>query len=79
MSHMYLDNFWLRLAHELDRCRFLPDVLVEHMHPAAGKGEPDDVYRENDTHYAADEAAYARFVDDPWGLDAAVERCRAVL
>lgn len=39
LRHMYVDNFWLDLGRETDRLIYLPDVLVEHMHPVTGKVE----------------------------------------
>lgn len=58
LVHMYLDNFWLGLGRELGRIRYLPEVVIEHVHPLAGKAEWDDGYREVNAAetYAADRA-----------------------
>ena len=42
--HMYLDNFWRDLGNAADCLRFLPDVVVEHVHPVAGKAVVDEGY-----------------------------------
>jgi hypothetical protein len=73
LQHMYADNAWLKLASDLGRCTYLPDVSIEHMHPSAGKAQMDDVYRENDTQYARDARAYQAWLDDPSGYNVALE------
>lgn len=42
--HLYADNFWLDLGLALDRIKYLPDVLIEHVHPATGKIASDEGY-----------------------------------
>lgn len=69
LVHMYLDNFWRHLGVAMGTLAYRPDVVIEHLHPIAGKSEWDDRYREvNDGGvYAADEAAYAEFMEgDAW-------------
>lgn len=45
VDHLYCDNSILELG-KMARCiRYLPSVLVEHMHPVAQKGEWDEGYR----------------------------------
>lgn len=46
MIHLYLDNFWLTLGRDLESISYMPDVIIEHLHPAAGKAEWDDQYKE---------------------------------
>lgn len=62
LKHLYADDYWLKLARDLGRCTYRPDVLIEHCHPSAGKADVDDVYRENDTWYDHDRAAFEAFV-----------------
>jgi hypothetical protein len=40
-KHLYLDNTWKLLGDRADCLYYLPDVVIEHMHPAAGKGDWD--------------------------------------
>lgn len=63
LMHLYADDYWLRLANDLGRRRYLGHVLIEHEHPSAGKANMDEVYRENDSWYEHDEAAFHRFLD----------------
>ncbi len=39
LTHLYVDNFWLALGKLMGRIKYLPNVLIEHMHPVAGKAE----------------------------------------
>jgi hypothetical protein len=44
-KHQWADDGWKRLGNDAGCLRFMPDVIVEHMHPAVGKSEMDDTYR----------------------------------
>jgi hypothetical protein len=78
LRHLYADDFWLRFASHIGRCTYLPDVLIEHLHPSATGAEPDAINVENDSHYGEDRAAFEAFVasDQYWGC---VERVKAIL
>jgi hypothetical protein len=43
--HLYIDDAWRELGNALGVLRFLPDLVIEHMHPAVGKAETDEGYR----------------------------------
>jgi hypothetical protein len=45
LRHLYADNFWMTLGQAVDGLRYLPDVVIEHIHPAAGKADMDERYR----------------------------------
>jgi hypothetical protein len=44
LGHLYCDNFWLELGRRSGRLTYLPETIIEHRHPQAGKGERDAVY-----------------------------------
>lgn len=46
MIHLYFDNFWLDFGRALGRITYLPDVIIEHMHPSVGKAINDAGYQE---------------------------------
>lgn len=46
LEHLYIDNAWLELGRSMGRLRYLPEVVLEHMHPDAGKAVQDGTYRE---------------------------------
>ena len=77
-AHLYLDNFWLRLGQDLNAIRYLPETVVEHLHPVTGKSKWDDSYRETNSteSYSADLAMFQTYIasDDYHQL---LERLRA--
>lgn len=46
LEHLYIDNYWLELGRAMGRLRYLPDVVIEHLHPASGKAQRDQTYAE---------------------------------
>jgi hypothetical protein len=44
LKHLYADNFWLDFGRGLGAIKYLPDVVIEHMHPGAGKAPHDEGY-----------------------------------
>jgi hypothetical protein len=78
LQHLYVDNAWMSIGSALTRLSFLGSVVIEHMHPFAGKGEMDAGYAEvnSATVNDADRAAYEAWKADPDGLAAAVARIR---
>lgn len=46
LVHMYLDNAWKAWGEGIGRLAYLPHVVIEHLHPHAGKGTTDDRYTE---------------------------------
>lgn len=64
MKHLYLDNFWKKLGEDLGSLTYLDDVIVEHMHPVAGKAEWDEGYKEVNAQevYSFDALAYQNYI-----------------
>jgi hypothetical protein len=60
LVHMYIDDLWKAVGERLGCLRYLPDVVVEHLHPVAGKAEWDARYAEVNAPevYAADQARF---------------------
>lgn len=48
-THLFLDDAWLALGRALDAITYLPDVVVEHCHPIAGRVAWDPGYAECNT------------------------------
>lgn len=78
LVHLWADNAWMSLGLELNGLTYLDQVVIEHMHPAAGKADWDDRYAEvnSATVNDADRAAFEAWKADPDGLAAAVARIR---
>jgi hypothetical protein len=47
--HLWIDNAWLAIGNALGAITYLPDVVVEHQHPIAGKAAWDAGYAECNT------------------------------
>jgi hypothetical protein len=69
LRHMYCDNVW-RVLSELAGCRFyVPEVVIEHVHPDAGKAGMDATYQEGYNAYPDDQLVF-----DNWQGSGAVMR-----
>lgn len=75
VEHLYCDNAVHDLGQLLGRLYYLGDVLIEHMHPVAGKAETDEQYERVNSRqqYRGDRPAYRRWLTEG-GLDQAARR-----
>lgn len=71
LRHMYLDNTWLAWGRGISRLRYLPQVVIEHIHPHAGKGEADQTYGEVWPLMGPDGEAFRRYMADCYQADIA--------
>jgi hypothetical protein len=73
VRHMYADNQIWDLGHAIARIRYLPDVIVEHLHPLAGKAENDAGYLEVNAPdaFEADRLIYAHWYEHQMAADVA--------
>jgi hypothetical protein len=73
LQHMYLDNFWKRLGSDLGHLVYMPEVVIEHLHPFAGKATMDDGYKRVNTQemYDDDQARFTHFLATQWPSDLA--------
>lgn len=64
MEHLYVDNVWLQWGKAIGRITYLPDVILEHLHPCVGKAAVDQGYEETNRpeQYRRDEAAYVQYL-----------------
>lgn len=79
LRHLYIDNYWKAFGSAAGCLYYLPDIVIEHMHPTAGKGEWDDSYRANNSGamYQADSEAYGLWLRTDMERD--VERLREII
>lgn len=68
LAHLYADDFWMLLGRDLNNLAYLPDVIIEHMHPAAGKAERDAGYDRVNAPgvWERDRAAWDNFAYATW-------------
>lgn len=79
LVHKFIGEAWLALGTTVDRLRFLPDVVIEHMHPLANKAEMDASYEESGSQQQYEEDRH-RF--DDWmrlSVDADIARLRDLI
>jgi hypothetical protein len=81
VEHLYCDNAVQDLGREAGCLTYLPDVLIEHMHPVAGKADSDEQYQRVNSRqqFRADRPAYRHWKTDPDGLTAAAAQVRALI
>lgn len=62
-THLCVDVTWKDMGEALGRIKYLPDVIIEHMHPAAGKAENDTGYQyaNSSDMVTKDEVEYVRW------------------
>lgn len=74
--YQYCDPSWFAMGRAAGCLRYLPEVVVEHIHPAAGKAQEDDLYRNSFRHYHDDLAYMERYRETQ--LDADVAKLKAL-
>jgi hypothetical protein len=73
LTHLYLDNTWRLWGEQTGRLCYLHDVIIEHVHPIAGKALWDERYAEVNAPemYQADEKIFRRYLATEWPADLA--------
>lgn len=63
-THLFLDNAWMDMGRVAGNLVYRHDVIIEHVHPVAGKAEWDDTYKEvnSGAMWDADEGVYAAWL-----------------
>ena len=71
LTHLYPDNVWKAWGETLGRLVYRGDVVLEHMHPHAGKAEMDDLYREVNSRaaYHTDRTAFETYMRTRFDAD----------
>jgi hypothetical protein len=64
-KHLYLDNTWAELGGRAHCLSYLPNVVIEHVHPAYGKAQMDEGYvRVNSAEmYGHDAAVFRQWIE----------------
>lgn len=62
-QHLCVDVVWKDWGMAINKLTYLPDTVIEHMHPLAGKGKSDSNYQAVNNHVVAesDIAEYKRY------------------
>lgn len=80
MQHLCVDLVWKAWGEALGQLHYLPEVIIEHRHPANHKAEMDAGYEDANSaeRVAADSAAFYDYRDNG-GLAADVQKLEALL
>lgn len=64
-KHLFLDNTWMTLGSSMSRLIYVPQVVIEHVHPYFGKAEWDEGYEKanSTTMVTHDRLVYEAWVD----------------
>ncbi len=74
LRHMYVDDAWMAWGQAVG-IEFLEDVVIEHLHPTAGKSETDASYETSEALMAADGARFDAYRRER--LETDLEKLRA--
>ncbi|WP_282790911.1 hypothetical protein [Streptomyces sp. CC224B] len=79
LVHLCADLVWMEWGKAMQRITYLPDMVIEHMHPAAQKAELDPVYEECNSpeQVASDSDAYHTYMQGEFHAD--VDKLRALV
>ncbi|HXW33848.1 MAG TPA: hypothetical protein VEJ87_04660 [Acidimicrobiales bacterium] len=69
LIHMYADNFWLELGGALERIQYMPDVVIEHLHPSKHKASRDAVYDASEALMKRDKIAFDTYMGEQFPKD----------
>lgn len=58
LRHLYIDVVWKDIGEAIDKCFYMPEVIMEHLHPHAHKAEMDEVYERSQALKEYDRAIY---------------------
>lgn len=64
LIHMFLDNAWKEWGQGVGSISYLPNIIVEHLHPAAGKASEDSGYTEVWNHMDSDSYRWQQYLDN---------------
>lgn len=73
LRHLYVDDFWMHLGKRLGSLHYFDQVIIEHLHPTAGKQAWDPQYRQVNSgeYFDADRTEFARYLSEDFESDLA--------
>lgn len=71
--HLYVDNYFMKLAESIDKLVYMPEVVVQHLHPCAGQAQEDLTYREANSpeNWTNDRIRFEKYIAEELPRDAA--------
>ena len=71
LIHLYMDNYWMILGQRLGTLWYFDNVIIEHLHPIAGKVAWDEQYREANSNEVAnaDRMELHRYMEEDFATE----------
>jgi len=71
LIHLFMDNFWMTLGLKINSLYYFDDVIIEHLHPYAGKAEMDAGYADANSEEvgSADQKEFVRYLSEEFEDD----------
>ena len=71
LVHLCVDLVWLEWGKAMQRITYMPDLIIEHLHPAIGKAALDAGYEEcnSSEQVSSDSAAYFAYMEGEFKAD----------
>jgi len=71
LVHLFMDNYWMTLGKRLGTLWYFEKVIIEHLHPVAGKVAWDDQYREvnSDEISNGDKKEFTRYLNEEFDTE----------
>ena len=71
LVHLFMDNFWMTLGLKINSLYYFDDVIIEHLHPYAGKAEMDAGYADANSEEvgSADQKEFVRYLSEEFEDD----------
>jgi len=79
LEHLFIDNVWRDVGAQTGRLHYLPDLVIEHVHPLAGKAKWDSGYVKVNKKPAVDRDADAYHAWRDSSMNDDVDRVRRYL
>lgn len=78
-THLYIDNYFMELGKSVDKLVYIPEVIVQHMHPCAGTAQEDLTYREANSqeNWTNDKIRFEKYLAEELSRD--TEKLRKLL
>ena len=71
LIHLYMDNYWMILGQRLGTLWYFDNVIIEHLHPVAGKTSWDEQYMEANSNEVgnADRQELHRYMEEEFATE----------
>lgn len=70
-KQLFVDNYWKALGEALGTLQYLPEAIIEHLHPIVQKAPSDASYEQaySEDRWADDEKAFKTYMESQFELD----------